>query len=254
MLENEIENGLNKEQPVQEIETPEVPEELESPETPAAEVPEVPNEQPKVDSVPLHVVKELREKNRQRELDNARLEGELNAYKQKEVAQVAVQQKSPMQVAAEQQGIDTTQPGWEDDISMSGSLYKAQSAWDNNQVALKKRAESVMSVAETYPDYEQVCREGVDHLTIAERRIIDGRIDDYGLKAYELCKKALVRAGITKPIEDTAIPITPKPVVPKVQSTTKKVDEPRKPKMPEPPSQDDILSGVSPSVQRVMNL
>jgi hypothetical protein len=222
--------------------------ETQKPETPAEET-EV-AQAAKVETVPVHVVAEQRERAREAELKAARLEGELNAYKQKEVAQVAVAQKSPMQIAAEQQGIDTTQPGWKKEVVMDGEIYEQQAAWDKNQTAQTVKVESIAAAASQYPDFKQVIAQGEDHLTIAERRMIDKSVGDYGQKAYELCQKALKRAGLENPTAETPAPTTKVPVV---QSTTKKAVVPIIPKTPEPPTQDEILSGISPSVQRAMN-
>jgi len=222
---------------------------LETPEN--AEAPAVETETApvaKVETVPLHVVAEQRERAREAELKAARLEGELNAYKQKEVAQVATAQKSPMQIAAEQQGIDTTQPGWKKEVVMDGELTEQQFAWNENQKIQTVRVESIAAAASQYPDFKQVLAQGEDHLTIAERRLIDRSTGDYGQKAYELCQKALKRAGLEVPAETA-----PAPKVPVVQSTTKKAVVPITPKTPEAPTQDEILNGVSPAIARAMS-
>jgi hypothetical protein len=222
--------------------------ETQKPETPAEETETV--QAAKVETVPVHVVAEQRERAREAELKAARLEGELNAYKQKEVAQVAVAQKSPMQIAAEQQGIDTTQPGWKKEVVMDGELAEHQFAWYETQKTQNAKVESIAVAASQFPDFKQVIAQGEDHLTIAERRIIDKSGGDYGQKAYELCQKAFKRAGLENPTTEIPAPATKVPVV---QSTTKKAVVPIIPKTPEPPTQDEILGSISPSVQRVMN-
>jgi len=262
-MSNENENdGLN-------LETPEeqpVVEQLLDGETPALEAPatevvateqpaeqpaeipaEIPAGKPPV-TVPVHIVEELRKDRREAEARALQAENELNSFRQQNVAS---QQKSPMQLAAEAQGIDTTQPGWKKEVVVDGELEEQQYAWRKNQDIAAEKSQSVLDFASQHPDFAQVCQQGEQHLTVAETNQLKRCTGDFGQKAYELCQKALVRAGVVqKPAPATIIP----KVIPTAQSANNKASEPNNKKAVEPPTQDEILQGVSPEIQRAMSL
>jgi len=224
--------------------------EVENEETPLeTEAPEELVEQPEPTTVPVHVVEKLREDRRQADLDKARLEGELNVYKQKEVAVAAVQQKSPMELVAEEQGIDTTQAGWQREIVLDGELYGKQAAWDKANEVKETIRQSLLTTAKNNPDFQSVINQGEDYLTIRDRKELDQCTSNYGQRAYELCKKALERSGIV------AAPVKKTVVLKKPQLKEKPRQENKtvvQPKEKPTPTQDEILSGVPAGVQRAM--
>jgi hypothetical protein len=243
--ENKGLNGL--EQPTTEQQGNETSE-LDTPvvEVSAVETPEKSAEIPVIkepEFAPMHVVKELRTDRAELREQLAKKDGIIETLQREKTTQVAVQQKSPMQIAAEDQGVDVTQPDWRKQVVVDGELEEQQYFWRENQKVLQSRVESTADAAQQHSDFKEICRQGEQHLTLLEVNELRKCTSNFGQKAYELCTKALLRAGIK------TVPEVPK-VIPTAQSATNKGSE--LPKKPIIPTQDEILSGISPAIQKIM--
>lgn len=78
------------------------------------------------------------------EIENAEMRGELKTRT------AAPPEKSPIEIQAEAQGIDITDPDWKDEVEITWSLMEKQKKWETDQTSAKTAAtRKVETAAET---------------------------------------------------------------------------------------------------------
>lgn len=149
------------------------------------------------------VIGEYRRKARDAELETARLRGQIEATQ----TQVKPTEKSPIELAAEQQEVSV------DDVEISGALYKKQRAWEKKQdaaeteqaaakdrTALGQRSFQTASVEFSTAkvgvglDLKTVIEMGEQYLTPGDKLDISRAKDPMKL-AYQRCKRAILDSG-----------------------------------------------------------
>ena len=148
-----------------------------------------------------------RSQKQQVKVQNARLEGELAAYRQLNT-KAAPAQKSPLEVRAEEEGVSV------DDVQFDGALYRKQQAYDKQVVnaaakvtedneAQAIRTKSKEDSLAKNPDWDEVVAAGENLLTKGEFLDLQNAGVDFGEQAYAKCKAAIARS---KPKTDEVAP------------------------------------------------
>jgi hypothetical protein len=165
------------------------------------------------------VIGQFRREKRDLELENAKLQGELEARKSLQTDQTQ-KVKSPLELAEDAY---TEEYGSLDGFAMSGELYRQQEAWKDKQTAQKttetqessamqevNREKAVLQNGDLSPekagaglDFKSVIDNGQDYLDEADVlkvKLVKQKLGtNAGLrKAYDLCKQALIDNGQLK--------------------------------------------------------
>lgn len=202
------EEEFGNDKPILEEETPEVDSQTAS--AVLDSLSDEPEEKPE-DQVPLS--KYMGEKNRARdaELDNARLQGRLDEVEASRTQTAAVQEKSPLELAMEEQGV-TAKADLDLTTGETIEIMERQQAWKDrkaqNEVAQDTAAQLLTTQQENgKAEYSVERGEGLDIDTvvgIGENLLTNGEKLDIGQSpdrvklAYNLCLKAIIARGDDK--------------------------------------------------------
>jgi len=252
-----------KEQVVEEkvVETPPAEELEETPseekldeETPPEEKP--PEEEPKPerppeDMVPASVVGGIRRNLRASELEAARLRGQLEAQ------QTKPPEKSPIELAAEEQGVSV------DDVDINGKLYKAQQAWEKDQTQNQVRQQATQDYQSgseaamiTMTDENLGEGLGVEALGKVGEHLLTDTDHQEIFMAGKKCGTVLYKK-LKERILEAAEPGTEelcKRLKPQKKSQPKPPIKPKKEKDEPTPSQEELLLGSDPQIEAQFDL
>lgn len=201
-------------------------------------------------TVPLHAHTALRERAQKAELDAANLRGQLSVMT--ETAKVAEPEKSPIVLAAEEQGKPI------DEILVDGKLLREQQAWDKRQdeqvttvqakqEVTRKQGVSTKAAMGKHADFLEVAEAGFALMTEGQKVDINNETENFGEVLYATAQKV---------IADNADPESKTETAPEKKQSESEAEEKKKEETEKVPTQDEILaeSNADPDTLRAAQL